>query len=242
MLSVFAVMSYGEVYKKNVTVSYYAEDFHGKKTSSGEVFNMNDYTCAHVSLPFGTILKVTNRANGKSVSVRVNDRGPFVIDREADLSKAAAVKLDMIKSGTAKVDIEIEKSVSHSKISLQTAQKAESIMMSRYPSYASSKQSSATQKKNVQTVTIKSESNNFDYSKLAKNTYWDIQTASFSSKANAQVFAQKLYDDGFRNIAFQKTDTSYRVVLKDIPWTDVQKIEKRLKEKGYNDLLIRQRR
>ena len=84
--------SFASLYKTNVTVSYYAEDFHGKKTSSGEIFNMYDLTCAHLSLPFGTVLKITNRANGKSVNVRVNDRGPFVLNREVDLSKAGDMK------------------------------------------------------------------------------------------------------------------------------------------------------
>ncbi len=100
---------FSEVYKTGVTASYYAEDFHGKRTSNDERFNMNDYTCAHKSLPFNTILKVTNLANGKTCEVRVNDRGPFVASREIDLSKAAAVKLGMIGSGTTKVKLEIVK-------------------------------------------------------------------------------------------------------------------------------------
>ena len=86
----FNLQIFASVYKNNVTASYYAEDFHGKKTSNGEYFNMNDLTCAHKSLPFNTILKVTNLANGKSVNVRVNDRGPFVVSREIDLSKAVS--------------------------------------------------------------------------------------------------------------------------------------------------------
>src|SRR5574344_566474 len=78
------------LYKNNLVASYYAKDFHRKKTSNGEYFNMNSFTCAHKSLPFNTIIKVTNISNGKSVNVRVNDRGPFVLNREIDLSKAAA--------------------------------------------------------------------------------------------------------------------------------------------------------
>ncbi|MBO5607022.1 MAG: septal ring lytic transglycosylase RlpA family protein [Treponema sp.] len=95
------------VYKSGVTASYYADKFHGRKTSNGEVFNMYALTAAHKTLPFNTVVKVTNLANGKSVTVRINDRGPFVKGREIDLSKAAAVKLDMIKSGTAKVKLTI---------------------------------------------------------------------------------------------------------------------------------------
>ena len=111
---------FSEVYKTGVTASYYAEDFHGKRTSNGERFNMNDYTCAHKSLPFNTILKVTNLANGKTCEVRVNDRGPFVATREIDLSKAAAVKLGMIGTGTTKVKLEIVKKGPNTKLSQQT--------------------------------------------------------------------------------------------------------------------------
>lgn len=87
--------------------SYYADAFHGKKTSSGEVFNMHDSTCAHRWLPFGTKVRVTNLENGKDVIVRVNDRGPFHHGRLIDMSKGAAVALGMIRKGTARVRIEV---------------------------------------------------------------------------------------------------------------------------------------
>ena len=95
------------VYKSSAVASYYADKFHGRKTSNGEIFNMYALTAAHKTLPFNTKVKVTNLSNGKSVIVRINDRGPFVKGREIDLSKAAASKLDMIKSGTAKVKLTI---------------------------------------------------------------------------------------------------------------------------------------
>ena len=89
------------------TASYYAEQFHGKKTSSGETFNMHDRTCAHRWLPFNTMVKVTNLANGKEVVVRVTDRGPWKHTRLIDVSKQAAKELDMIRAGTARVAIEV---------------------------------------------------------------------------------------------------------------------------------------
>lgn len=95
------------LYKNSAVASYYADKYHGRKTSNGEIFNMYDLTAAHKTLPFNTKVKVTNLSNGKSVVVRINDRGPFVKGREIDLSKAAAVKIGMIKSGTAKVSLEI---------------------------------------------------------------------------------------------------------------------------------------
>src|SRR5574344_392625 len=96
-----------QLFKSSATASYYADKFHGRKTSNGEIFNMYSLTAAHKTLPFNTIVKVTNLRNGKTVNVRINDRGPFVPGREIDLSKAAAVKLDMIGTGTATVSLEI---------------------------------------------------------------------------------------------------------------------------------------
>jgi rare lipoprotein A len=87
--------------------SYYAEKFHGRLTASGERFNMFDYTAAHKELPFNTLLKITNLTNGKSVLVRVNDRGPYSHNRIIDLSKKAAQDLEMLDNGTSKVSIEI---------------------------------------------------------------------------------------------------------------------------------------
>lgn len=89
------------------TASYYADKFHGKKTANGEIFNMNDLTAAHKTLPFGTVVIVTNLKNNKSVKLRINDRGPFVKDRIIDVSLAAAKELDMLGSGTADVRIDV---------------------------------------------------------------------------------------------------------------------------------------
>ncbi|WP_291908475.1 septal ring lytic transglycosylase RlpA family protein [Chitinophaga sp. CB10] len=89
--------------------SYYADKFDGRKTASGETFRQNALTAAHPSLPFGTRLKVTNMANGKTVKVRVNDRGPFAKGRIIDLSKKAAKRLGMISTGVATVEIKYRK-------------------------------------------------------------------------------------------------------------------------------------
>jgi rare lipoprotein A len=87
--------------------SWYGGKFHGRKTSSGEIYDMNRLTAAHKSIPFGTIVLVTNLENDKSVRVKVNDRGPFVSGRIIDLSKAAAIEIGLIKTGVARVKIEI---------------------------------------------------------------------------------------------------------------------------------------
>lgn len=87
--------------------SYYADEFNGRQTSNGEIYDMNELTAAHRTLPFNTLVKVTNVQNGKSVVVRINDRGPFKGDRIIDLSLAAAKTLGMIGPGTVNVKLDI---------------------------------------------------------------------------------------------------------------------------------------
>ena len=87
--------------------SYYGHELAGNRTASGERFNPNGLTCAHRTLPLGTRLRVTNVANGRSVIVRVNDRGPFVGKRLIDVSLGAAQEIQMIRSGTAQVRLEL---------------------------------------------------------------------------------------------------------------------------------------
>src|SRR5512138_3541221 len=87
--------------------SWYGGKFNGRQTSSGEVFDTNLRTAAHKTLPFGTIVRVVNLENGKSTTVKINDRGPFVEGRIIDLSRAAAEDLDMVARGVARVSVEV---------------------------------------------------------------------------------------------------------------------------------------
>ena len=213
---------FASVYKTGVTASYYAEDFHGKKTSNGETFNMNALTCAHKSLPFDTILRVTNLANGKTVDVRVNDRGPFVATREIDLSKAAAVKLGMIGTGTAKVKLEIVKEGPDTKLSRQTAASAVKIM-AKLGGGTESKTSN--QKKN-----------------LAPGTYWDIQVGAFKSKENAKARAKELSKAGFKDIVLQTYGDVIRVAIKKVPASKVTDTQNKLTAAGFTEQSLRQRK
>lgn len=89
--------------------SWYGSKFHGLPTASGEIYNMYDITAAHKILPLGTWVMVTNLSNGKSLKLKINDRGPFVKDRIIDLSYAAARILDMVDEGVVKVRLEVLK-------------------------------------------------------------------------------------------------------------------------------------
>ncbi|MGZ8568219.1 MAG: septal ring lytic transglycosylase RlpA family protein [Bacteroidia bacterium] len=94
---------------KKGTASYYADKFHNRKTASGERYHKDSLTAAHKTLPFGTLVKVTNPNTKKCVVVRINDRGPMPNGRIIDLSKAAAKEIDMMQAGLAKVEVEILK-------------------------------------------------------------------------------------------------------------------------------------
>lgn len=87
------------------TASYYASKFHGRRTASGERFDNGAMTAAHRSLPFGSLVRVTNPANGRSVVVRINDRGPFTRGRMIDVSRAAAEQLGLVARGHATVEL-----------------------------------------------------------------------------------------------------------------------------------------
>ncbi len=95
-----------EGFSEQGMASWYGRDFHGKKTSSGEIYDMHAMTAAHKTLPMGTLVRVTNKDNGREAVVRINDRGPFVRGRIIDVSYAAAKRLGLVDSGTARVCIE----------------------------------------------------------------------------------------------------------------------------------------
>lgn len=99
----------GKLVKQTGKASYYADKFDGRKTASGEVFSQKKLTAAHRTLPFGTIVTVKNLANGKTVTVRINDRGPYADNRLIDLSRAAANAIDMVKQGVVSVEISYRK-------------------------------------------------------------------------------------------------------------------------------------
>ncbi len=94
-------------YTQRGVASYYGEGFQGRPTANGETFDTRRLTCAHRTLPFDTVVRVRNLANDKEVTVRVNDRGPYVGGRIIDLTEAAAERIDMKKSGIARVELTV---------------------------------------------------------------------------------------------------------------------------------------
>ena len=102
----YRVLETSEGYREQGVASWYGGFFHGRRTSSGDVYDMYQMTAAHTTLPLPTYVKVTNIENGRTVVLRVNDRGPFVGGRIIDLSYVAARKLGIVEKGTALVDVE----------------------------------------------------------------------------------------------------------------------------------------
>jgi len=106
MESTVNTSSVGYINRGTMKASWYGPKFHGKLTANGEIYDQMALTAAHKSLKFGTLLKVTNPKNGNSVIVRINDRGPYIGDRELDLSKGAAIKLGLLEKGVSRMKIE----------------------------------------------------------------------------------------------------------------------------------------
>ncbi|WP_428776343.1 septal ring lytic transglycosylase RlpA family protein [Vibrio sp.] len=124
----YQIMKSPTGFKQKGQASWYGKKFHGHLTSNGEVYDMYSMSAAHKTLPLPSYVKVTNLDNGKSTIVRVNDRGPFHPGRIIDLSYAAAYKLDVIKTGTANVEIEVltpakpaNRQSSHDRFAIQVA-------------------------------------------------------------------------------------------------------------------------
>ena len=101
--------SCGKFITETGKASYYGDDFNGRKTANGQTFNKNALTAAHKTLQFGTVVKVTNISNGKTVTVTINDRGPYAKGRIIDLTEKAAASIDMINQGVAEVKLQFKR-------------------------------------------------------------------------------------------------------------------------------------
>ncbi len=203
-----------KLYETEGFASYYAEDFHGKLTSSGEVYDMNKLTCAHPYLPFNTWLKVTNLANQKSVIVRVNDRGPFMKNRIIDLSYAAARQLGMLGPGSIYVRLEIvspplsqqqtDVDKTPNETTIPQLDEDEVYLRFRTKPYESEKT------KNISEFGLY----NSEYQKIEISSGYLIQLSSFSTQKNAQIFLDQVEEvDKDQLFIYHPSPGIYRVVV-----------------------------
>jgi rare lipoprotein A len=192
--------SYG--YKEQGVASWYGKKFHGKPTSSGEIYDMHAMTAAHKTLPLPTQVRVTNLRNGKSVIVKVNDRGPFVDNRLIDMSYAAALQLGMIKSGTTLVEVAV----------LDASSAAGPVLADGIESQA---QFSALNP--ISSASAEPEQNLPEVSLF-------LQVGAFGEQANAQELKRRLVDSGIPNVLISydadRTPVIYRVRLGPIAGVD----------------------
>lgn len=198
--------------------SFYADKFEGKTTASGEVFKQNKLTAAHRTLPFGSVVKVTNLNNNLSVTVTINDRGPFVDKRIIDLSRAAAEKLKFIDKGTTNVKIEV--------VSLPDGSSSELANGSSTPAWPGSKQTDVSQLDSTNTdggrqtamTEVKKPAN--EYYKIVSTVVhpkgFGVQLASYQEAANLVKRCAEIREKIGKDIMIQIGDKNgvkvYRII------------------------------
>jgi rare lipoprotein A len=203
-----------QAYSAQGIASWYGAAFQGRKTANGESFDRLKYTAAHRSLPFGTILIVTNRENGRRVVVRVNDRGPFVAGRLIDLSEAAATAIGLIAAGTGPVSLEEAAGLEPGPLGGSASLPGVAARMgvaAPSPSAAPAPRESGE--------------------------WCDIQVASFSKKENADSALAKLRAVGYQP-EIARISSYYRVMLRRLPASGAAQERKRLEELGFPRVVV----
>ena len=200
--------------------SWYGAQFHGRRTSNGEIYDKEKLTCAHRSLPFGTFLLVRNLDNGASVVVRVNDRGPFAKDRVLDLSEAAARLVGMIPTGTARVSFSAlppEEALAWKGGALDGAPAA--VAPAARPSAGPASAPGAS------------------LSHIAATTVYRIQVASYRDAANAAATAERLAAAGL-SPGIEEAGPYRRIVFSGLAADQARAIAARLDTLGYRGYSI----
>lgn len=194
--------------------SWYGADFHGRRTSSGEVYDRGKYSAAHRSLPFGTLLLVTLESTGKQVVVRVNDRGPFVAGRIIDLSEAAAAAIGLDALGVGRVTIAEVKDFPVGPLPGAATAPGKAAVAGAAAAPSQARPSPA-----------------------ARDAWCDIQVASFSKKENADAAVARLSAVGY-SPEIRTVPGFYRVVLAGLPADRAEAERKRLEDLGYPRVLV----
>jgi rare lipoprotein A len=176
-------------YRETGTASWYGKEFHGWKTASGETFDMYGMSAAHRTLPLGTVIRVTNLENYKSIKVRVNDRGPFVRNGVLALSYGAARELDFVAQGTAPVKIEALEQINGS--ALYTVQAA---VFTEAESAKTLKERLSTKFEQISIMPFESN----------LGTFYRVRVGSYNTEEKAELVASKLKLEGLEPIVFRK--------------------------------------
>ena len=251
-----------ETFRQEGIASWYGKEFDGRPTSSGEIYDSSKLTAAHPSLPFGTMLVVTNRHNNKKVTVKVNDRGPFVAARIIDVSRAAAEQLDMIDTGTAPVIIEridriaaptaavepVRTSIPEDKAppvntpavtqDVNTVIPAPSNIPATIPAAAD------TYNRQPDITQISPQIKLIPEINIVQNKIYRLQVGSYKVPRNAVDAFERLKNAGLNPAYERYTDSGdgeyFRVVLAGVRGTDVQLVIEKLRVAGFREALIRE--
>jgi rare lipoprotein A len=259
-----------EVFRQDGIASWYGKEFDGRPTASGEIFDSSQLTAAHPSLPFGTVLVVTNRHNNKKVTVKVNDRGPFVAARIIDISKAAAEKIDMIVTGTAPVSIESVDKLAVKKPAVEPTRVSKPVQET-VPSVAPvvSQPQVITPTVTAVTAPVNTASSAVTYAPSAESAFtqtpvaaqisqvrltpeiivtqnksYRLQVGSYKNARNAVDAFEKLKNAGL-NPAYERfsgdaNSEYFRVVIAGIRGTEVQSTAEKIGTAGFKEAVIRE--
>ena len=252
-----------DTFRQEGIASWYGREFDGRPTASGEIYDSSQLTAAHPNLPFGTMLIVTNKHNNRSVTVRVNDRGPFVAARIIDVSRAAAEQLDMIITGTAPVIVE---SVERIAVSTQAAEPSVSQPVTAQTPAAgdttpvAAQTPSATQTQAAQAsaaaqtpvpANVQQPAINTSYQiklipdiTIVQSKVYRLQVGSYKVPRNAVDTFERLKNAGLNPAYERYTDSNngefFRVVLAGVRGIDVQSTTERLMAIGFREAIIRE--
>jgi rare lipoprotein A len=258
-----------EVFRQEGIASWYGKEFDGRPTASGEIFDSSQLTAAHPTLPFGTVLVVTNRHNNKKVTVKVNDRGPFVAARIIDISKAAAEKIDMIVTGTAPVSVEsIDKIAINKPEPARVSKPVQETAPSAVP-VVSQPQVFAPVPTIIVTAPVNTVPPAVTYTPVTESAYiqapaavqvthvrltpeivvaqnksYRLQVGSYKNAKNAVDAFEKLKNAGL-NPAYERFSAGdesdyFRVVIAGIRGTDVQSTAEKIGTAGFKEAVIRE--
>jgi len=181
-----------EKYFQKGYASWYGREFHGKVTASGEKFDMYKYTVAHKKLPFGTVINIRNMSNGKTITARVNDRGPYRGERIVDLSYAAARELGMVEPGMALVGISIVREGNNASRDYIRNRASDSIKP------------------------VSGDLDNDNSSGIVSENYYSIQTGAFYSRRNAERLRQRISSIVDARVVVVRDGDLYKVRIKGI--------------------------
>ncbi len=235
----YKVISSAENFTETGTASWYGKKFHGHLTSNGEIYDMYAMSAAHKNLPLPTYVKVTNLANQKSVIVRVNDRGPFHQSRVIDLSYSAAYKLDMLKTGTAKVQIEAITAKNIVSITAPPAEKEGTTLIAKDANTL--KQHAIKDNKGVAPSIIPSSAPAISRKTKEEDNYY-IQVFATKNLDSAQKAHKLLSPKLSHEIIYPYRDGIFRVFVGPIPSTfEKDSLLEQIKILGYPQAYVKQK-